>query len=76
MRLYVKLSPEMGEKLDKYATEFGQTKSGFIGFAVASYIRQLEKQDSVYKTANDVIVKASQQEQQEGDSAYETDMYY
>lgn len=47
MRLGLKLSDEMSDKVSAYAKQFGVSKSAFMSFCIGSYIRMLESQDDI-----------------------------
>lgn len=55
MRLYVKISDKMGERLDKYANDFGMSKSGFVAYALGKHINQLDHESQVYDSVSDII---------------------
>lgn len=66
MRLYVKISDDMGAKLAKYASDFGMSKSGFVAYALGNHIYNLEHQEDIYsgirgKVENVVDQMAKQQ---------------
>lgn len=56
MRIYVKISDDLGQKLTKYASDFGMSKSGFVAYALGKHINDLEYQSKAY---NSVIDKMS-----------------
>lgn len=47
MRLGLKLSDEMSNKVASYSKQFGVSKSAFMSFCIGSYIRMLESQDDI-----------------------------
>lgn len=55
MRIYVKISDEMGEKLDHYSTKFGMSKSAFVAYAVGKHINELEYQAQAYQVVGDKL---------------------
>lgn len=55
MRLYVKISDMMGEKLDKYANDFGMSKSAFVAYALGKHINQLDHESQVYDSVSDIM---------------------
>lgn len=55
MRIYVKISDEMGEKLDHYSTKFGMSKSAFVAYAVGKHINELEYQAQAYQIVGDKL---------------------
>lgn len=55
MRLYVKISDKMGERLDKYANDFGMSKSGFVAYALGKHINQLDHESQVYHSVSDIM---------------------
>lgn len=56
MRIYVKLSDELGERLEHYAKGFGMSKSGFIAYCVGKHIQELDYQSDAYRTVTDKLV--------------------
>lgn len=48
MRVYVKISDSLGEKLERYAKEFGMSKSGFVAYALGNHIHTLDYQSDIY----------------------------
>lgn len=56
MRLYVKISDDLGEKLAKYATDFGMSKSGFVAYALGNHISNLEHQQEIYNGLQNKVV--------------------
>lgn len=59
MRLYVKISDDLGQKLNDYSTKFGMSKSGFVAYALGKHISELDYQaktyDSVMNSVSSVI---------------------
>lgn len=55
MRIYVKLSDKMGERLDEYAKDFGMSKSGFVAYCVGKHINELDRQSQVYDVVGTVL---------------------
>lgn len=56
MRLYVKISDKMGEKLDKYSCDFGMSKSAFVAYALGKHINQLEQEGRIYDSVSNIVV--------------------
>ena len=50
MRIYVKISDKMGEKLEKYANDFGMSKSGFVAYALGSRKERSKNEDTFDRT--------------------------
>lgn len=79
MRIYVKISDKMGEKLDKYANDFGMSKSGFVAYALGSHINQLEHQTDMYlgikEKMSDIIDDMSDKERSEYDETFSSSVY-
>lgn len=50
MRLYVKISDKLGEKLDKYAEDFGMSKSAFVAYALGKHINNLDYESKAYES--------------------------
>lgn len=55
MRIYVKISDKMGEKLDHYANDFGMSKSAFVAYAVGKHINELDYQAQAYQVVGDKL---------------------
>ena len=55
MRIYVKISDKMGDKLDYYANEFGMSKSAFVAYAVGKHIKQLDYEAQAYKVVREKL---------------------
>lgn len=55
MRIYVKISDKMGEKLDHYASDFGMSKSAFIAYALGKHINDLDHQAQTYQQVGDTL---------------------
>lgn len=55
MRIYVKISDKMGDKLDHYANEFGMSKSAFVAYAVGKHIKSLDYEASAYRSVGDKL---------------------
>ncbi len=55
MRLAVKVSDEMSEKIDHYSSSFGMSKSAFIAYCVGSHIRLLEQQDGITNSIKNAV---------------------
>lgn len=53
MRIYVKISDDLGQKLTKYASDFGMSKSGFVAYALGKHINDLEYQAKAYNSVMD-----------------------
>lgn len=71
MRIYVKISDELGAKLTKYATDFGMSKSGFVAYALGSHIKNLEYQNDLYSgiknKVDNIVDDMSKPQQQQYD---------
>jgi len=48
MRVYVKISDSLGQKLETYAKEFGMSKSAFVAYALGNHIHTLDYQSDIY----------------------------
>lgn len=55
MRIYVKISDKMGDKLDYYANELGMSKSAFVAYALGKHIKQLDYEALTYKAVGDKL---------------------
>lgn len=55
MRIYVKLSDELGERLDNYAKGFGMSKSAFVAYCVGKHIKELDYQSDAYRAVTDKL---------------------
>ena len=55
MRIYVKLSDELGERLDNYAKGFGMSKSSFIAYCVGKHIKELDYQSDAYRAVSNKL---------------------
>lgn len=58
MRVYVKISDSLGQKLEKYANEFGMSKSGFVAYALGQHIHTLDYQTDLVKDIKDKTLNA------------------
>lgn len=47
----VKLSPEMSDRVEKMASEFGMPSATFCAFAVGDFVRRSEQQQSLTRMA-------------------------
>lgn len=74
MRLAVKVSQEMSDKIDYYSSSFGMSKSAFIAYCVGSHIRLLEQQDgitnSIKNAVNERLDDALNQEEYDQEQQY------
>ena len=66
MRIYVKISDKMGDKLDYYANEFGMSKSAFVAYAVGKHIKQLDYEAQAYKVVRDKLSNIMDVQSKEG----------
>ena len=48
MRIYVKISDDLGAKLTKYASDYGMSKSSFVAYALGNHIKTLDYQGDIY----------------------------
>lgn len=71
MRIYVKISDEMGEKLDHYSTKFGMSKSAFVAYAVGKHINELEYQAQAYQVVGDKLSTIMDDMSKEGMTEYD-----
>lgn len=55
MRLNIKISDELGQKLEKWSNSFGMSKSAFVAYALGNHIRDLEFKSDIVGTLNDKI---------------------
>ena len=55
MRLCIKLSDDMANKVDAFAKSFGMSKSAFMSYCIGSHIRSLESQEDVIKGLKQAI---------------------
>lgn len=72
MRLYVKISDEMGERLEKYAAQYGMSKSSFVAYSVGKHINELDYQANTYKSINDKLTNIMDEKSKKGELAYES----
>lgn len=66
MRIYVKISDKMGDKLDYYANEFGMSKSAFVAYAVGKHIKQLDYEAEAYKVVREKLSNIMDVQSQKG----------
>lgn len=66
MRIYVKISDKMGDKLDYYANEFGMSKSAFVAYAVGKHIKQLDYEAQAYKVVREKLSNIMDEQSKEG----------
>lgn len=66
MRIYVKISDKMGDKLDHYANEFGMSKSAFVAYAVGKHIKSLDYEAQAYKVVSDKLSTIMDEQSKEG----------
>lgn len=72
MRIYVKISDKMGEKLDHYANDFGMSKSAFVAYAVGKHINELDYQAQAYQVVGDKLSSLMDEQMSEkGRTQYE-----
>lgn len=62
MRLNIKLSDELGQKVKLYSTKFGMSKSSFIAYAVGSHVQQLESQANMLEKFTNNITNIAKEE--------------
>lgn len=55
MRVNIKLSEEMDDKVCRFAKSFGMSKSSFMAYCIGSHIRTLEKSDDVVDSIKNCI---------------------
>lgn len=67
MRLNIKLSDELGQKVKLYATKYGMSKSGFIAYAVGSHIQSLESQANMIETLTNNLTGIARKELSKND---------
>lgn len=67
MRLAVKVSEDMADKIDSYAKNFGMTKSAFIAYCIGTHIRTLEQQDGLISAIKENFNNAIQEVKNEQD---------
>lgn len=60
MRLNIRLSDELGQKVKLYSTKYGMTKSSFIAYAVGSHIQNLESQETMVKNFTESLTNVAQ----------------
>lgn len=66
MRIYVKISDKMGDKLEHYANEFGMSKSAFVAYAVGKHINELENQAQAYQVVRDKLSTLMDEQSKKG----------
>lgn len=66
MRIYVKISDKMGDKLDYYANELGMSKSAFVAYALGKHIKQLDYEALTYKVVGDKLLNLMDEQSKKG----------
>lgn len=69
MRVYVKISDSLGEKLENYAKAYGISKSAFVAYALGSHIQTLDYQKDIYSNVKDKTLDSidNMSKEQKGD---------
>lgn len=62
MRLGIKISDELSAKLETWCKRYGMTKSGFVSYALANHINDLEYKENLVR---DVAKKLTVNERKE-----------
>lgn len=55
MRLCLKISDDMAEKIESFSKSFGMSKSAFMSYCIGSHIRTLESQESLINSVKTAL---------------------